>query len=176
MSAARSRYNRSAAVVIKKGKEVEKLKSQLKDAEEQLEHAATEKSDADVNFGEISEKYFTSARGVVVVDGEQNPMDVEEAPEGEGHQEDLDEEMLQVGELNEQEEQAKQELLSKLARQEAAAKKRVEETKRKKAELQFNLNKAKARNTLKEGETAAETAKTIQREGIPDGVQASPVA
>ena len=56
MSAARSRYNRSAAVVIKKGKEVEKLKSQLKDAEEQLEHATTEKYDADVNFGEISEK------------------------------------------------------------------------------------------------------------------------
>ena len=165
MSAARSRYNRSAAVVTKKGKEVEKLKQQLKEAEEQLEQATTEKTEADANFGEVSEKYFTSARGVVVVEGEQgNPLDHEDAPEGE-HQEDLDEEMLQVGELNEQEEAAKQELLSKLARQEAAATKRVEDTKRRRTALQSNLNKAKARKTLEEGDAAAERAKAIKLEG-----------
>ena len=170
MSAARSRYNRAAAVVTKKGKEVEKLKQQFKDAEEQLEQATTEKTEADANFGEVSEKYFTSARGVIVVEGEQvqgNPLDHEDAPEGE-HQEDLDEEMLQVGELNEQEEAAKQELLSKLARQEAAATKRVEETKRRRTALQSNLNKAKARKTLEEGDAAAERAKVIQREGVTE--------
>ena len=169
MSAARSRYNRSAAVVKKKGKEVEKLKEQLKEAEEQLESATIEKTEADAHFGEISEKYFTSARGVIVVDGElgqDSPMDHEEAPEGEHHQEDFDEEMLQVGELNEQEEAAKQELLSKMAKQEAAASKRVEETKRRRTALQFNLNKAKARKTLEEGDAAAERAKAIQREGV----------
>ena len=86
-------------------------------------------------------------------------------PKGE-HAEDLDEEMLQVGELNDQEEAAKRDLLSKLAKLEAEGNKRVEETKRRRSLLQSNLNKAKARETKEEGDAAEERAKTIKREGL----------
>ena len=116
----------------------------------------------EVHFGDLSEKYFTSARGAIVVDGDQ-PL------EGQGpgalHQDDLDEEMLQVGELNEQEEAAKQALLSKLERQEEAANKKVEETKRRRAALQTNLSTSKARKTLAEGDAAAERANAVNIEG-----------
>ena len=73
MSAARSRYNRSAALVIKKTKVVERLKLQIQAAEELLEQATFEKTEANADFGVVSEKYFASARGVIVV--------VDDAPE-----------------------------------------------------------------------------------------------
>ena len=118
----------------------------------------------------ISEKYFTAARGgsLVAETVQVNPLDNEEAPEGEPH-EDLDEDLLQVGELSEQEEAAKQELLSKLAKQEQEANKKVEETKRRKTKLQTNLNMAKARKTMEGGDAAGEREKANHHEGAPKG-------
>ena len=84
MSVARSRYNKAVAKVIKKGKEIEKLKQQLTETEEQLGQAIKEKGEADSHFREISEKYITAARGGSLVEGhpvQVNPLDNEEAPE-----------------------------------------------------------------------------------------------
>ena len=168
MSLARSRYNKAVAKVTKKGKEIEKLKQQLNETEEQLVQAKKDNGEADAHFKELSEKYFTAARGgsLVAETVQVNPLDNEEAPEGEPH-EDLDEDLLQVGELSEQEEAAKRELLTKLAKQEQEANKKVEETKRRKTKLQNNLNMAKARKTMEGGDAAGERAKAIQQEGTP---------
>ena len=168
MSQARSRYNKAVAKVTKKGKEIEKLKQQLSETEEQLVQARKDNGEADAHFKELTDKYLIAARGggLVAETVQVNPLDSEEAPEGEPH-EDLDEDMLQVGELSEQEEAAKRVLLAKLAEQEQEANKKAEETKRRKTTLQTNLNKAKARKTMEGGDAAGERAKATQQEGTP---------